>query len=238
MSSRPSSIDDTPSDLREEYSEEVTQESYREIERLAPWARARGPRFFLIGGWAAWHYHRGLGSRDIDIVLPHQWILERFLEEYYRENGYVADGGPFARSYRKPVQVGDRTEYIEIDAAQIDQGPPFKEDQQVKLPYTLLEDNCGAWTIGKEAVLVPTPELLLLQKVKAYRDRSWELSHRLLSPVESQFLRGKVRKDAYDIGLVGLHVTDWTKVAKLATRYSCKDRIAETLNALNVRESL
>ncbi|MDA4131739.1 MAG: hypothetical protein OK454_01250 [Thaumarchaeota archaeon] len=229
---------DPPGELRGEYSEEVTQASYREIERLALWARGRGPRFCLIGGWAAWHYHGGLGSRDIDVVFPNRQILEKFLTDYYQQHGFVREGGLVESAYRKPIRVGDHTIYIEIDAAQIDQWPPFKEDPKLILPYTMLEEHHAVWKIGKEEVLVPTPELLLLEKVKAYRDRSWELEHRLLSPTQAQFLRGKVRKDRYDIEGVSRKVKHWDEVASIADRFSCKPRIQETLRALGVRESL
>jgi len=141
-------------------------------------------------------------------------------------------------AYRKSIRVGGNTIYIEIDAAQIDQGPPFKEDPKLVLPYTLLEEYHAVWKIGREEVLVPTPELLLLEKVKAHRDRSWELEHHLLSPSQSQFLRGKVRKDQYDIEGVSRQVTDWREVAAIADRCSCKPRIEETLRTLGVRVAL
>jgi hypothetical protein len=130
------------------FPEEVTTESYREIERLALWAAGRGPQFYLIGGWAAWRYHRGLGSRDIDVIFANQSILEAFLTEYYRTHGYIREGGPLNRSYHKPVRTAIGTIYSEIDAAQLDRGHPFHEDPAMDVPYRLLEKYHQPWTVG------------------------------------------------------------------------------------------
>ncbi len=220
------------------YSDEATQPSLRELERLALWARGRGPKFYLIGGWAAWRYHQGLGSRDIDVIFPNQAILDAFLKEYYQQNGYQREGKFFDGAYRKRVETAGRTVYIEIDAAQIDQGPPFKEDETLNLPYTLLEDHYARWVVGQEEVLLPAPELLILQKVKAYRDRSWELEHGLLAPVEATFLRSKVAKDAYDIQHLVPKVDNWAVVSDIAKEHGCKGLITQTLRKLGVHEHL
>jgi hypothetical protein len=222
-------------ELSPEYREEVTTESYREIERLALWARGRGPRFYLIGGWAAWRYHQGLGSRDIDVIFTNQPILEAFLTEYYLKNGYEKAGGVFRPSYRKRVTTATEPVYIEIDAAELDAGHPFHEDEKLDLPYRLLENHCQSWRVGGEEVLMPTPELLLLQKVKAHRDRSWDLEHNAGDAGRSTYLRGKVRKDAYDIRGVASHVRDWGIVRSIADGRACRHMIEETLAALDVR---
>ena len=123
--------------LGPEYSNEVTQASLREIEVLALTAKHRGPVFYVIGGWAAWNCHHGLGSRDIDVVFPRREHLEVFLEEFYRKNGYEREGGLFEASWRKSVTMKGRTSFIEIDAAAIDQGRPFHEGHELLLPYSL-----------------------------------------------------------------------------------------------------
>jgi hypothetical protein len=225
-------------ELGAEYAAEITQESYREIERLALWARARGPLFYLIGGWAAWRYHQGLGSRDIDVIFLNQLILDAFLTEYCGSNDYERTGSRFAPSYRKAVQTATGTQYIEIDAAQIDRGLPFHENQVVDLPYRLLEKHNQIWKVGRQEVLLPQPELLLLQKVKAHRDRTWDLTYVAVDPVRAQFLRSKVAKDAYDIAGIAPQIGDWELVGSIADKYACRDLIADTLTRLNVPNSL
>jgi hypothetical protein len=224
--------------LTEEYSREITGISYKEIERLAIWARMRGPQFYLIGGWAAWSYHRGLGSKDIDVVFLNQSLLEPFLMEFYRENGYERMPGLIESSYRKPVQVGSRTLYIEIDAAQIDRGQPFHENRALNLPYSLLQQHHQTWRAGQEEVLRPTVELLLLQKVKALRDRSWDLDHSSPDAARTQYLRGKIQKDIYDIQNLSTHLADWQVVTQIADSHGCRDIVSDSLRHLGIASPL
>ena len=151
------------SELDLAYSDEATQPNLRELERLALWARGRGVKFYLIGGWAAWRYHQGLGSRDFDVIFPNPAILDAFLKEYYQQNGYQREGQFFDGASRKRVETAGRMVYIEIAAAQMGQGPPFREDETLNLPYTFLEDHYARWVVGQEEVLLPAPELLILQ---------------------------------------------------------------------------
>lgn len=223
-----------PTELVRDYQPEFTEESYREIERLALWSRARGPRLYLIGGWAAWRYHQGLGSRDIDVIFPSRSILEGFLPAYYRENGYERQPGLIEISYHKPVTTAAGTFYIELDAAPIDGSFPFHEDHALNIPYTLLQGNHQRWRVGSEDVLVPTPELLLLQKVKAFRDRSWDIRSLVLDPARSQYLRNKIAKDVYDIQNLVPYIKRWKVVEALANEHSCKELVREALERVGV----
>jgi hypothetical protein len=220
-----------------DYAPAITDESFLEIERLALWARSKGPLFYLIGGWAAWRYHRGVGSRDIDVIFPNQQILELFLTEYYSQNGYERTGGLLTPSYHKPVKTSAGVAYIEVDAAQIDRGHPFHENPKLDLPYRILEHQNQVWRIRSEEVLMPTVELLLLQKVKAHRDRSWDLGHTSVDPVRAAFLRSKVAKDEYDIRELAPHVKHWETVARIAEAHSCRHLIADSLKSLKVRDN-
>lgn len=191
-----------------------------------------------MNGWAAWRYHRGLGSKDIDIIFPDATLLEPFLRDYYRHNGYERQPGLIESSYRKPIKVDSREFYIELDAAPITKGLPFHEDGSIDLPYTLLQDHHQPWQVGSEEVLMPTVELLLLQKVKAHRDRSWNLGHTSPDPVREQFLRGKIQKDTYDIRNLVPHVANWAAVARIADSRSCRGLVRDTLRDLGIQAGL
>lgn len=221
-----------PEGLEGQYAEEVTSHSYKELENLALWAKHTGPVFYLIGGWAAWRYHRGLGSRDIDVIFPDRNILDSFLQLYYKANGYENHGGLLAKRYRKPVKVGGATFLIQIDAASLDQGPPFKEDEERNIPYTELENHSVGWEMGQATVRIPTSELLLLQKVKAWRDRRWDLEHVAVDPIDIQYLQGKIWKDAYDIRALAPTVGDWSPVWEISEAHGCTDLIHDALSTL------
>jgi hypothetical protein len=220
-------------DIKSEYREEFTRESYKELQRLALWASNMGPEFYLIGGWAAWYYHRGLGSRDIDVVFPDRSILDSFLQIYYKQNGYESVVGLLNKRFRKRVCVGSKTVFVEIDAASMDEGPPFKEDPARNLPFSALTENHVEWDVGPARVRIPVPELLILMKVKAHRDRNWSLDHDAVSPIDIAYLRGKLWKDEFDILSLALRVSEWKRVWMLARKYKIDMLVKDTFR--NIR---
>lgn len=227
-------VEPAPEGFDGEYAEEVTNSSYKELEILAFWALGHGPQLFVIGGWAAWHYHRGLGSRDIDVIFLDKGVLSRFLGAYYAANGYEAYGGLLNRRYRKRLSVNGRDVFVEIDAASIEEGPPFHEDRNRTIPYTELENHHVDWRVGPETVRIPTPELLLLQKVKALRDRSWDLDHAALGGVEVAFLQSKIWKDKYDILNLAPFIRHWGTVWDICDKHHCRNLVAETFRNLGL----
>ena len=225
-----------PVGFTSEYAKEVTELSYIELVNLAVEALKMGPMFYVIGGWAAWRHHQTLGSRDIDCIFPNHGIMDTFLRVYYDRNGFVNTGGFLAKQMRKPVTITGRKEpvLIEIDAACLTDGPPFKEDRSVNLPFTLLEEYHEEWDLGPAKVGIPTRELLVLQKVKAHRDRSFDLA-RETSPVQVAWLRSKIWKDAHDIrGIVASRGLNWDTVNAIARANECDHLVHTTLAELGV----
>ncbi len=230
-----------PEGFDQEYAEEVTQESFKELKRLVLAAHASGPRFYLIGGWAAWRFHHGLGSRDIDVVFQDRSIMDPFLRAYYESNGYESYGVGLnlglSQRYRKRVKIGGRDVFVSIDAASMDEICDFHEDRRRRLPYTELTEYCQEWDIGGLTLPIPRPELLLLQKIKAHRDRGWDLDHVAVSPVDAAYLRGKIWKDEHDIrGLVPI-VGDWKLLWSISDEHKIRDLAQDTLATLRLRPS-
>jgi hypothetical protein len=221
-------------DWEGEYEKEVTEESFKELTRLSDWSRQQGSSLYLIGGWASYHYHRGLGSRDIDVVFGDRGVFGQFLADYYRAQGYTPAGGVWERRFRKVLAAGGRSVRIEIDAAHLDDSPPFKEDKERSLPFQLLEDQHRTWTVGTAEVLIPTPELLILQKAKTWRDRRWDLDHAAVAPLDLAAVQGKMRKDEYDIRNLVPHVTSWETTWAITDRCKCRRLIAEVFQTLGV----
>lgn len=218
------------------YDEKITDFSYEELKRIAFWSRIKGPEFFLIGGWAAWHYHRGAGSGDIDIIFSDRSIMECFLPIYYRENGYTEVHGPMGieRRFEKRISNVEMEIVIDIDATCMSDGQPFKEDGGKNIPYTELSGHFKQWNLGEEAVRIPNPELLLLQKIKAHRDRKWEFDNQIIDAVRSEYLKSKIWKDEYDIHRLVPHLEDVDTLWKIADKHKCRDLIEDTLRNLRL----
>lgn len=227
--------DAPPPGFEREYLEEVTTESYKELKTLALWAKSTGPEFCVIGGWAAWHYHQGLGSRDIDVIFRDWQILDMFLRTYYDKHGYEVYGGMLSKRRRKRIIVGSKTVFIEIDAASAADNVPFKEDRSRTIPYAEVIKHSVEWNVGPASVRVPVPELLLLQKTKAWRDRAWDLAHTAVDPIDVQHLRGKIWKDEYDIRVLANHVRDTARMWEIAERNKCRDLIEDAFRRIGVQ---
>ncbi|HDQ06494.1 MAG TPA: hypothetical protein ENN36_07220 [Candidatus Bathyarchaeota archaeon] len=111
-------------------------------------------------------------------------------------------------AYRKAITKQDRVfGYVEVDVCtfEADSGS-FHEDSNKKLPYAL----CGNSEFVKKvtfdesdklAVYVPKKSLLLLYKLKAFRDRTFDLETRgaVMNPERREWLQTKVEKDGADI---------------------------------------
>lgn len=214
------------------YEREITDHSFRELEDLAVWAKHRGPDLWVIGGWAAWHYHQGLGSRDIDVIFAEPTTIDKFLYEYYKEHGFQPYGGLLSKQYRKPLHVEGKQVYIDIDAASFNDSRPFKKDPTKNLPYSLVKEYCKPWNLGRASIFVPIPELLLLQKLKAHQDRTWDLRHKAIHPLDIAHLRGKIWKDEQDIINLAPTVADWSRVWRIAEDHQCRVIVEEPLHEI------
>lgn len=240
-----------PPGFAAEYAREVTDLSYQELRVLALEAKAMGPEFYVIGGWAAWRHHQTLGSRDIDVIFPDVRLMDAFLRRYYDKRGFVNVGGFLAKKMRKRVTVAGRVPVdpgrrgqvasqrggeveIEIDAAGIDQGPPFKEDPRRNLPFRLLEKHHETWDLDGPRTRIPTKELLILQKIKAHRDRTHDLA-REVDPLQSAWLRSKIWKDEHDIRGLAKTGLDWADARAIAQDNDCADLVDDTMQRLRLK---
>lgn len=188
----------------------LAQHSYQELLDLLQWFHHQGPVPIIIGGWAVFCYNSYLGSVDIDLVGPSMGgLFDATLEGFERERGYQAvASGPLylGTSFRKPIYESDEIRgYVEIDACTYENDKrSFKENPETELPYILcsrdglltpvaLSENCEAF--------LPHKSLLFLYKLKALRDRQYDLREQgaVLSLERAEWLRSKIVKDGSDL---------------------------------------
>jgi hypothetical protein len=136
----------------------------------------------------------------------------RFLdvvERYERTHGYEEvrlAGLGIESAYRKPIDREDRFfGYVEIDVCtfEADTGI-FHEDHGKKLPYSLCGDSRfvrQATLNEKLTVFVPKKSLLFLYKLKAFRDRAFDLKTKgaIMSTERQEWMRTKLEKDGADL---------------------------------------
>lgn len=133
---------------------------------------------------------------------------------------------------------------MEIDACSYERtiASVFHEDSSKRLPYSLCDrDSCRREaTIARDAVCyVPSKALLALFKVKARRDRSYDIRTKgaTMNPDRLAWLRGKVAKDGSDIislldpkdrGAVLRDAMDYAQIGDLASEFGLTDLVAGT----------
>ncbi len=190
--------------------EVLAEESYRELLDLLNWFSLHGPIPTLIGGWAVFIYNSYLGSVDIDLVGPSmEGHFSDIIERFERTHGYEEERRNMLgleRVFRKPIlKEGKLHGYIELDACTFESNLAyFHENPEKKLPYSLCSDPKMVNKIvidGKCEVFVPKKPLLFLYKLKALRDRTFDLRTKgaVLSAEKRVWLQSKLTKDGSDL---------------------------------------
>ncbi len=165
--------------------ETLIEDSYNELVSLLKWFSLFGPIPTIIGGWAVYFYNSYFGS--IESIAKDQLGLEVTLRKPVIQNGKV---------------IG----YMEIDACTFEDPKPssFHEDPNKKLPYSLTAKKQYQREVKLEEdaiCYIPCKPLLLLYKIKAARDRAYDLKTKgtIMEPAKVERLRGKLTKDRADI---------------------------------------
>lgn len=192
-------------------SEILVEESRSELVWLLRWFSRFGPIPTIIGGWAVYFYNSYFGSIDIDVVGPsHQGTFIDIVERYERMHEYEftsKDMLGLEVTSRKPIVREEKiVGYVEIDACTFEDPAPasFHEDANKRLPYSLAAEKRFQREVRLEedaVCCVPSKPLLLLYKIKAARDRAYDLKTKgtIIDTAKLEWLRGKLTKDRADI---------------------------------------
>jgi len=188
----------------------LAEKSYSELSSILEWFSHFSLIPTLIGGWAVFVYNSYFGSVDVDLVGPSMsGIFLDTIERYERSHGYEevkSAGLGIEVGHRKPIyRENEFFGYVEIDVctSEADVGS-FHEDSSKKLPYKLCDDPHLVRKVdfnGKSVAHVPKKALLFLYKLKAFRDRNYDLKTRgaIMGVQRREWMRTKVEKDGADL---------------------------------------
>ena len=186
------------------------EESYKELLRFLRYYRNFGTPI-IIGGWAVYFYNPYFGSVDIDIVGPSMGgAFHDALDSYVHANGYslvpMDAMGLQVAPVKEIRKKGTVVANVELDAATFEDPAAgrFHEHSKKELPFSLCweEEYRREVMLAEDCVChVPSKSLLLLYKIKALRDRSFDLMAKAATMPSRrvEWLRGKVVKDRTDI---------------------------------------
>lgn len=178
--------------LEELYAKELTDLSLAELKKFLAWCKGRpGKLIPVVGGWAVYAYAPKIGSIDIDVVLTKQ--DEAPTREFLEENGYKPKEDEPTVYLKEIGKITLRFDLI-----------PYDDECQargIQIPWKLLDRHSTEIVFQGQKMRVPTKELLLIQKVTAYRNRedTARLGHLRFPDGEKKYLENKIAKDKKDI---------------------------------------
>jgi hypothetical protein len=176
------------------YREEITGISFKELKIILEWINLRGEIPTVIGGWAVWAYDRGMGSRDIDMVIPNLSSSSEEYRKYFEKNGYDSKSLNYQIKKFEKHLPGIQNETITVD---VFDGNAERDDLDgigVKFHWSWMLQFREKINIEEMSMFVPKRELLIVNKVIAALSRISEYFN-----FEKPHLPGKIWKDYRDI---------------------------------------
>jgi len=188
--------------LSEEIANKARQLSRHELFRFNGHAENYGIQTTVVGGWAVYAYNPYLESIDVDVVTSNDRILdvESILTKQCGWIPTVTDM-PIWKRFSKRIPDAGPLDNVFFDLLSANLVNAFHEDNSKRIPFNIcLEENHHVRrSINHHInINVPTKELLLLYKLKAYRDRIFDLRNRASNETERSRLRAKATKDVSD----------------------------------------
>ena len=219
--------------MEADYAEEITEETRKELVEFIQWYNhVLGHEPLIVGGWAAWAYHHGLGSKDIDVVFPGAAAKQVTLSAYFKSNGYVEnrDVDFFDYEFTKARKTADeRSVDIIVDAVSMDRNVQVSGTKLI-IPWKWAEKHKRKHAFGKKAdAYIVDPELLLVYKIGALIGRNHYL--RTADIRRQSHYQSKLWKDARDVlGLFENCAFDKTLLASLLKESKLKPLVTDAKN--------
>lgn len=184
--------------LAEFYNKKILDESFKELKIFVNWCnKVYGYHPIIVGGWAVWAYAKHAKSRDIDVVFPTAKSVHELLSPYYAARGFKSTG-ILTKEYFREVKTKDGIQAIYLDGCSYS-NKNFLKEERIEIPWDLVEKNSREWKFNGFMARIPQPEVLLIFKAKALRDRQFEQKDPTISEDRQAFLSSKIDKDKKDI---------------------------------------
>jgi hypothetical protein len=176
----------------------VFERSETELRFIAEWYVPHHRRderpisLLLVGGWAVWCYNPYYPSIDIDIVSSNK-LRQSLFNVLHKKRAF--DRVPSIERNITAFMLPFEGKEIIIDYDGLNNPGDFKGRDE-KLPWSHAIDNHKIHQIGAGFLPIPERGILLLHKLKAIVDRSWDLEHERKNKI---YLTGKLAKDRADV---------------------------------------
>lgn len=186
--------------MKEFYEPDITEETKKELIDFVKWYnKLVGHEPLIVGGWAAWAYHKSLGSKDIDVVFPGEASKQVTLLEYFQRNDYKQRPTSFFdyEFYKIRKTSGGREVEVLVDAVSSNR-KVIVSGTSVTIPWGFAERFKREYSFSEDAkAYIVEPELLLVYKIGALIGRSKELQ--TATATQNTYFESKLWKDVQDV---------------------------------------
>jgi len=162
----------------------------------------------VLGGWAVFAFTKKEQSVDVDVLVKSQKAVEK-LKPFFEENDFKLDeSNPKAPAFEKMLEApqvlgGIKIESIIFDVITLKEPNVLHENKRIGIPWKLSFQYNKIVSLGEAKMFVPSPELLLAYKAKAFLDRRYDkfkflehMAHKKVWIARKDF---KIEKDKRDI---------------------------------------
>lgn len=160
---------------------------------------SKGVNTTIIGGWAVWTYTQGMGSRDIDIVIPNLSLnSDEYRKEYFEKNGYNARSISYqVKFFEKSIPGTDDTFIVDVFDGDKERVEMYELD--VKFHWGWMLQFQQKMNVDGLEIFVPKRELLIVAKIIAALSRIKEYD-----ALGNSRLPAKIWKDFRDVASLSI----------------------------------
>ncbi len=219
---------------------DLSKEYLKKFLVFAKPALGYGP--IILGGWAVFALTNVEQSVDVDVLLKNKNDIAK-ITLFFESNGFkpLKDRTgeiSFEKILTQPSQIGGiRIESMIFDILTKNEPNELHENKKTKIPWKLCFEYQANVKIDDLEMIIPSPELLLVYKVKALRDRTNDkykffhfMQHKKIWLARKDF---KIEKDKRDIkNLISSGKTDFEKLNRILSKTKFQKLYEETIERL------
>lgn len=196
----------------------------------------------VLGGWAIYVLTQNEMSVDIDILLKSKKDIDK-IKPFFKENKFKFEQDwkgniTFEKDLEKPLEIDEiKIENIIFDIIVKGEPNELHEAKTINVPWSLCFDYNKKVKYQNVEFQIPLPELLLIYKVKAFRDRTYDkfsmMDHFVGKKIWHKRKDFKINKDQRDIlNLINSVKIDTFILDGILSKTEFKTHFDETINKL------
>jgi hypothetical protein len=197
----------------------------------------------ILGGWAVYVLTKKEMSVDVDVLLKSKEDIGKIKEFFDRDNFKIEIDRKGNITFEKILESHMMIDDVKINSIIFDimlekEENFLHENKNISIPWSLSFKYNKNIKYKEVDLKIPLPELLLIYKIKAYRDRTFDkfkfmehMKHKKIWQTRKDF---KINKDKRDIlNLLELVKLDSEIINKILNKTSFRVKFNETFNEIN-----